>query len=592
MRRFYRYLRPYALQVFITLVLVLMQSLAELALPSLMADIVDNGVVRGDTALIWRTGGRMLLIALVGAVCALVSGYLSAKVSSAYGRDLRSTVFSHATSLSLYEFDKIGTASLITRTTNDVSQVQMVVLMSLRIFMSAPMMLIGGIMLAFSKEPRLSLLLVIILPVLAVVIFVGSKKVLPMFKVLQQKLDRLNLVLRESLTGVRVIRAFDRISYEAERFDDASKDHMQTALRVYRLMATLSPLMNLTINLITIGIIWIGSHRVDAGYLEVGGLMAFIQYGLHILMSLIMVSMIFVMLPRASASAARINEVLDATPEIEAVAAGCDLSWSTGPSTAVTSLNGAAFELKGTVEFRNVTFSYPGAERPAITDVSFVARPGEVTAIIGGTGSGKSTLVNLIPRYFDVDRGQILIDGADIRDIPREELRKQIGLVPQQSVLFSGTVADNIRYGKQDATDEEVRWAAGIAQALEFVERLPDGFDSHIARGGTNISGGQKQRLCIARALVRRPRIYVFDDSFSALDFRTDARVRAGLRREAQDATVIVVAQRVSTVMDADKIIVLDDGKIVGDGTHAELLETCPVYREIVQSQLSEEEIA
>ncbi|HAF66650.1 MAG: ABC transporter ATP-binding protein [Bacillota bacterium] len=578
MRRFYQYLKPFALQVFIILVLVLLQSLAELALPSFMADIVDKGIALGDTALIWRIGGRMLLVAFLGTICAVVSSYMSARVSAAYGKQLRSVVFSHATSLSVYEFDKIGTASLITRTTNDVSQVQMVVLMSMRIFMFAPMMLIGGIMLAYSKEPKLSLLLLAILPILAVLILVGSKKVLPMFKVLQQKLDRLNLVLRENLTGVRVIRAFDRIDYEAGRFDDASRDHMQTALKVYRLLAALMPLMNLIINLVIIGIIWIGSQRIDAGYLEVGGLMAFIQYGLHILMSLIMVSMIFVMIPRASASAARINEVLDSAPEVTAEA-------------AVTA-GKAPLDIKGTVEFRNVTFSYPGAEQPAITDISFVAKPGEVTAIIGGTGSGKSTLVNLIPRYFDADQGQILIDGVDIRDIPREELRKHIGLVPQQSVLFSGTVAENIQWGKQDATDEEIRWAAAIAQALEFVEQMPDGFGSHIARGGTNLSGGQKQRLCIARAIVRRPRIYIFDDSFSALDFRTDARVRAALRREVKDATVIVVAQRVSTVMDADKIIVLDNGKIVGDGTHAELLQTCPVYREIVQSQLSEEEIA
>ena len=578
MRRFYQYLKPFALQVFIILVLVLLQALAELALPSFMADIVDKGIALGDTALIWRIGGRMLLVAFLGTICAVVSSYMSARVSAAYGKQLRSVVFSHATSLSVYEFDKIGTASLITRTTNDVSQVQMVVLMSMRIFMFAPMMLIGGIMLAYSKEPKLSLLLLAILPILAVLILVGSKKVLPMFKVLQQKLDRLNLVLRENLTGVRVIRAFDRIDYEAGRFDDASRDHMQTALKVYRLLAALMPLMNLIINLVIIGIIWIGSQRIDAGYLEVGGLMAFIQYGLHILMSLIMVSMIFVMIPRASASAARINEVLDSAPEVTAEA-------------AVTA-GKAPLDIKGTVEFRNVTFSYPGAEQPAITDISFVAKPGEVTAIIGGTGSGKSTLVNLIPRYFDADQGQILIDGVDIRDIPREELRKHIGLVPQQSVLFSGTVAENIQWGKQDATDEEIRWAAAIAQALEFVEQMPDGFGSHIARGGTNLSGGQKQRLCIARAIVRRPRIYIFDDSFSALDFRTDARVRAALRREVKDATVIVVAQRVSTVMDADKIIVLDNGKIVGDGTHAELLQTCPVYREIVQSQLSEEEIA
>ncbi|HHY12241.1 MAG TPA: ABC transporter ATP-binding protein [Firmicutes bacterium] len=597
MRRFYQYLKPFAPMVILVMVLVLLQSLAELALPNLMADIVDKGIVRGDTELIWRTGGRMLLVAFGGTICAILVGYLSAKVSSAYGRNLRTTVFSHATSLSLHEFDKVGTASLITRTTNDITQVQMVVLMTLRIVMSAPMMFIGGVIMVFSKEPRLSLLLIAVLPVVAVMVLVVSKKGLPLFKALQKKLDRLNLVLRESLTGVRVIRAFDRIGYETQRFDEANKDLTQTAVRVHRIMAVLMPLMTLTINFMTIGIIWIGSRRIDAGYLEVGGLMAFIQYAMHILMSLIMVSMIFVMLPRASASASRINEVLDCTLEFAgAVAVGrvhaTQPAAGDFPTMPSGSMQGDELEIQGTVEFRDVTFSYPGAEQPALSNVSFLARPGDVTAIIGGTGSGKSTLVNLIPRYYDVDSGRILIDGMDIRDMPHETLRKHIGLVPQQAVLFSGTVADNIRYGKEDATDDEVQWAAEIAQAIGFVNQMPDGFDSYIARGGTNVSGGQKQRLCIARALVRRPKICIFDDSFSALDFRTDARLRAALRREAKDATMFIVAQRVSTVMDADKIIVLDNGKVVGDGTHSELLDTCAVYREIVYSQLSEEEIA
>ncbi len=624
-RRFYQYLKPFAPMVILVMILVLLQSLAELALPNLMADIVDKGIVRGDTALIWRTGGRMLLVAFGGTICAVLVGYLSAKVSSAYGRNLRTTVFSHATSLSLHEFDKVGTASLITRTTNDITQVQMVVLMTLRIVMSAPMMFIGGVIMVFSKDPRLSLLLIAVLPVVAVMVLVVSKKGLPLFKALQKKLDRLNLVLREGLTGVRVIRVFDRIGYETQRFDEANKDLTQTAVRVHRIMAALMPLMTLTINFMTIGIIWIGSRRIDAGYLEVGGLMAFIQYAMHILMSLIMVSMIFVMLPRASASASRINEVLDCTREFAGVVAVSSpvagghmmpasskvpedevpVPWADGFSIGKTEsaagdfptmpsgpMQGDELEIQGTVEFRDVTFSYPGAEQPALSNVSFLARPGEVTAIIGGTGSGKSTLINLIPRYYDVDSGRILIDGMDIRDMPHETLRKHIGLVPQQAVLFSGTVADNIRYGKEDATDDEVKWAAEIAQAIGFVNQMPDGFDSYIARGGTNVSGGQKQRLCIARALVRRPKICIFDDSFSALDFRTDARLRAALRREAKDATMFIVAQRVSTVMDADKIIVLDNGKVVGDGTHSKLLDTCAVYREIVYSQLSEEEIA
>lgn len=619
MKRFFQYLKPFSLMVITVMFLVLFQSLAELALPSLMADIVDRGIARGDTSLIWRTGGRMLLIALGGTACAILAGYLSARVSTGYGRNLRSAVFSHATGLSLHEFDKVGTASLITRTTNDIRHVQMVILMTLRIVISAPMMFIGGIIMAFSKDPRLSLLLVAVLPVIALLVYIASKKGMPLFRALQNKLDRLNLILREGLTGVRVIRAFDRINYETQRFDEANKDLTQTAVRVNRIMAALMPLMTLVLNFMTIAIIWIGSQRIDAGHLEVGGLMAFIQYAMHILMSLVMVSMIFVMFPRASVSATRINEVLDLTPEMAgAVTESSQISrgHKTAPPSEAPSdrlpvaeetefkdfyleskpsgpvQEDEPFQVQGVVEFQDVTFSYPGAEQPALSEVSFTANPGEVTAIIGGTGSGKSTLVNLIPRFYDVDKGQILIDGMDIRNLPHEVLREQIGLVPQSAVLFSGTVAENIRYGKEDAADEEVKWAAEIAQAADFVSQMPEGFDSYIAQGGTNLSGGQKQRLCIARALVRRPQIFIFDDSFSALDFRTDARLRAALRRQTKSTTMFVVAQRVSTVMDADRIIVLDEGKIVGNATHKELLKTCRVYREIVYSQLSEEEIA
>jgi ATP-binding cassette subfamily B multidrug efflux pump len=575
--------------VIAVMILVLLQSLAELALPSLMAVIVDKGIARGDTALIWRTGGRMLLVALGGTVCAIMAGYLSARVSAGYGKGLRDRVFIHATSLSVHEFDKVGTSSLITRTTNDINQVQAVVLMSLRMAIMTPMMFIGGIVMAVSKDPRLSLMLVAVLPVIAIGIYVLSKKGLPLFKAMQQKLDRLNLVLREGLTGVRVIRAFNRIDYEARRFDEANKDLTGTAIRVNRIMAVLMPMLTLILNFMTIAIIWIGSHRIDAGYLEVGGLMAFIQYAMRILMSLIMVSMIFVMLPRASASASRISEVLDSIPEMdiaETDTSGAALSQDAGGNRPEVN------EARGNVEFRNVTFSYPGAEKPALSQVSFTAKPGEITAIIGGTGSGKSTLISLIPRFHDVDSGEILIDGVNTRELPYEDLRARIGLVPQKAVLFSGSVADNIRYGRDDATDEEVRYAAEIAQVLDFVNQMPDGFDSYIAQGGINVSGGQKQRLCIARALIRRPEIYIFDDSFSALDFKTDARLRSALRERITDATMFLVAQRVSTVLDADRILVLDEGRIVGNGTHKELLKDCSVYREIVLSQLSEEEVA
>ncbi|HHY17519.1 MAG TPA: ABC transporter ATP-binding protein [Firmicutes bacterium] len=599
MKRFFEYLKPFSAMVVTVMLLALLQSLAELALPSLMAVIVDKGIARGDTALIWGTGGRMLLVALGGTVCAIMAGYLSARVSAGYGKALRDRVFTHATSLSVHEFDKVGTSSLITRATNDINQVQAVVLMSLRMVIMTPMMFIGGIVMAVSKDPRLSLMLVAVLPVIAICIYVVSKKGLPLFKAMQQKLDRLNLVLREGLTGVRVIRAFNRIDYEARRFDEANKDLTGTAVRVNRIMAALMPMLTLTLNFMTIAIIWIGSHRIDAGYLEVGGLMAFIQYAMRILMSLIMVSMIFVMLPRAAASASRISEVLDSIPEMDMAGmyttdidiVGTDTSGITLSQDAGGNMQ-ALNEPRGTVEFRNVTFSYPGAEKPALNQVSFKAKPGEITAIIGGTGSGKSTLISLLPRFHDVDSGEILIDGVDIRELPFEDLRARIGLVPQKAVLFSGSVADNIRYGKEDATDDEVRHAAEIAQALGFVSQMPDGFDSYIAQGGTNVSGGQKQRLCIARALVRRPEICIFDDSFSALDFKTDARLRSELREQITDATMFLVAQRVSTVLDADRILVLDEGRIVGNGTHKELLKDCSVYREIVLSQLSEEEVA
>ena len=587
MKRFYEYLKPFAPTVVLIVALVLFQSLAELALPNFMADIVDKGIIRGDTRLIWSVGRRMLAVTLIGTICAILGSYLSAKVSAAYGKNLRQTVFSHAISLSIHEFEKLGTASLITRTTNDITQIQMVVLITLRIVISAPLMFMGGVIMAFSKDPRLSLVLMAVLPLVGIMVFVVSKKGMPLFRALQEKLDRLNLVLREGLTGVRVIRAFDRTDYETQRFDEANEDLTTTAVRVHRIMAALMPLMTLTINFMTIGIIWVGSHRSAAGYLEVGGLMAFIQYAMHILMSLIMLSMVFVMLPRASASASRINEVFDAVPETTGQSRRyeSEVARELNPGKVV-------FDIKGLIEFRDVTFRYPGAEKPALSNVSFSARPGEITAIIGGTGSGKTTLINLIPRYYDVDSGGIFLDGVSIRDVPLRRLREHIGLVPQRAVLFSGTVGENIRCGDQDASDEQVRWAAETSQAIEFVNKMPGGFDTFIARGGANISGGQKQRLCIARALVRMPRICVFDDSFSALDFKTDARLRAALRRKMKDSTMIIVAQRVSTVMDADRLVVLDKGRVVGVGTHKELFDTCKVYREIVISQLAEEEIS
>ncbi len=575
MLKLFKFLKPYRLSVMTALGLIFLQAISELYLPTLMANIVDIGVVDGNTTYIFKVGILMILIAIGGTLCAIVSSYLSAKTSTAFGRDLRGQVFKRAEDFSLNEFDKIGTSSLITRTTNDITQIQQVVMMSLRMMARAPMMAIGGIIMAVSKNAKLSLVIVFVIPIILLGILAVAKKGVPLFKVMQTKLDKLNQVLRENLMGVRVIRAFNRVDHEKKRFKEANYDLTSTAIKVNKLMSALMPTMSLILNFTTIAVIWFGAIKIDSGAMQVGDLMAFIQYVMQIMFALIMVSMMFVMIPRASASAVRINEVLDTIPEIK--------------DPAKSSTNDAT---SGLVEFKNVIFSYPGAEEPAINDISFTARPGKVTAIIGGTGSGKSTLINLIPRFYDIDSGSILLDGVDIRQMEQKNLRNKIGFVPQKAVLFTGTIAENIRYGKEDATDEEVRLAAEIAQATDFISNMKDGFDSVIAQGGTNVSGGQKQRLSIARALVRRPEIYLFDDSFSALDFKTDAKLRGALKDETTNSTLIIVAQRVSTIIDADQIIVLDKGKIAGVGNHEELLKTCEVYREIVYSQLSEEEIA
>lgn len=575
MLRLFRFLKPYTLPVAFVLVLMFFQSISELYLPALMADIVDTGIVNGDTGYIIRVGGLMLAVAAGGTICTILAGFLSSRTSAGFGQALRSRVFTHVEAFSLHEFNQIGTASLITRTTNDITQMQMVLLIMLRMMVSAPMMCIGGIIMAVSTDARLSLVIVVVIPVVVAAIAVITGKGIPLFKAMQVKLDKLNLVLRENLMGIRVIRAFNRTDQEKKRFNDANLDLTNTAVRVNRILAGMMPLMMLLLNYTTIAIIWFGGIRIDNGDMQVGSLMAFLQYVIQIMFSLIMVSMMFVWIPRASASAARINEVLDTVSSIKEPAQG-------KPAEAA----------EGRVEFRNVTFSYPGAEQPALRDISFCAGPGEVTAIIGGTGAGKSTLINLILRFYDVDRGSVLVDGVDVRELSLESLRAKIGFVPQQALLFSGTIAENVRYGKQDATDNEIRAAAETAQAMEFIDGMPDGFATVMAQGGKNVSGGQKQRLSIARALVRRPKIYVLDDCFSALDFTTDAKLRAALRKNTADATVLMVAQRVSTVLNADQIIVLEDGRIAGIGRHKELLQTCKVYREIVHSQLSEEEIA
>ena len=575
MLKLFRFLKPYTLSITAVLVFVFFQSISELFLPTLMADIVDIGIVTGDTGYILRIGGIMILVAVGGVFCTILGNLLSSRTAMSFGKDLRGLVFAHVQAFSRHEFDQIGTASLITRTTNDITQVQMVLIMILRMMVSAPLMFIGGIIMALSRDVQLSGTIVAIIPVIAAVIALIAIKAIPLYKSMQVKLDKLNLVLRENLTGIRVIRAFNRIDQEKKRFNEANLDLTDTAIKVNKILAIVMPALILSLNFTTIAVIWFGSARIDSGHMQVGDLMAFLQYVMLIMFSLIMVSMMFVMIPRASASASRINQVLDAVPGIK-------------DPLRVKTDSGS----RGCVEYRDVTFSYPGAEKPAVSNISFSAGPGEVTAIIGGTGSGKSTLFNLMLRFYDLDSGAILLDGVDIRDMTQERLRAKIGYIPQIALLFTGTVAENIRFGKQGATDEEIRHAAAIAQATEFITGMPGGFDAFIAQGGANVSGGQKQRLAIARALVRMPEIYIFDDSFSALDFKTDAMVRAALKKYTGESTIFIIAQRVNTVMAADRIIVLDGGRVAGIGAHKELLESCAVYREIVYSQLAKEEIA
>ncbi len=575
MIRLFRFLRPYRMTLVLVIALAFAQAFANLYLPTLMANIVDTGIVKGDTNYILRVGGVMLLITVAGMLCAIVGSYYGARVAIGFGRLVRGKLFQRVEQFSLHEFDTVSTASLITRTTNDTTQVQQVLVIILNMMISAPLMAVGGIILAINQDAGLSWILVVIIPILLVSILLIMGRAIPLFRVIQSKLDKLNLILDEGLAGVRVIRAFDRNNYELRRFDGANQDLTDVSIRVNRIVAIMMPLMFFILNMSSIAIVWFGAGRINAGQMQVGALIAFLQYAMQILFALLMLSMMFIMLPRAAASADRINQVLDIEPEIKDAETVQD-----------------ADSERGYVEFQDVTFSYPGAEEPAISNVSFQARPGEVTAIIGGTGSGKSTLVSLIPRFYDIDTGRILVDGVDISKMSQHHLREKIGFVPQKAVLFSGTITENIRYGKEDATDAEVQHAADTAQASEFITDMADGLDSVIAQGGNNVSGGQKQRLSIARALVRKPELYVFDDSFSALDFKTDAQLRAALKRETLDATVLIVAQRVSTVMDADQIIVLDEGRIVGVGTHRALMQSSEVYREIVTSQLSLEEVA
>jgi len=577
MLKLFRLLAPYRGYIAIVLVLALAQSLGFLLLPRLMSDIVDKGIVRGDQRAIFRIGGLMLLMSIAATFCAILSSYYASKVATGFGRILRGTIFARVEHFSIHQFDRFGSASLVTRTTNDTTQVQQMLTMMLTMVITAPMMATGGVILALSQDTQLAWVLIAVMPVMALVFGVILRGAVPLSQAMQEKIDRLNLIIGEGLSGVRVIRAFDRGARQGERFDRANLDLTNTAIALNRLMAFLMPALIVMLNLTSLAIIWVGSHRIDAGQMQVGAMIASLQYAMQILFAVFMVTAMFVMLPRAAASAARINEVLEVSPEVVDPA---------GPAERPRAAR------RGHVEFQNVTFQYPGAEEPALSGVSFTAHPGEMTAIVGGTGSGKSTLAGLIPRFYDANHGRVLVDGVDVREMTQADLRGRIGFVPQKAVLFTGTVAANIRYGRENASDEEIRHAATVAQAIEFVDAMPETFASPISQGGINLSGGQKQRLSIARAIVRKPDVYVFDDSFSALDFATDARLRAALREETGNATVFVVAQRISTVINADRIIVLDNGRVAGVGTHAELLENNEIYREIVASQVSLEEVA
>ncbi len=571
---FRTYLRPYWPQLTLVVILLLVQAIANLYLPELNADIINNGVVRGDTDYIIRTGGFMLVVTFTLGIAAIVGVYWAAKTAMAFGRDLRSAIFRSVETFSQVEVNRFGAASLITRNTNDVQQIQMLVVIALTVIISAPILTIGGVIMALRQDVPLSALLLVIVPVMIAVIGIVVTRAMPLFRAMQKKVDRINLVMRETLAGVRVIRAFVRTRHEEERFDDASRDLMDTALRVNRLFAITMPALMAIMNLSSVAILWFGSMRVDSGGMPIGNLTAFLQYIIQILFSIMMAVIMFVMVPRAAVSADRIREVLDTVPSIS------DPPVPVSPPRA------------GRVEFRDVEFRYPGAEEPVLRGISFEANPGETTAIVGSTGSGKSTLVNLIPRLYDATGGAVLMDGVDVRAMDRQDLWSRIGFIPQRAFLFSGTVGSNVRYGHEDASEDEVWRSLEIAQGRDFVEQMADRLEAPISQGGTNVSGGQRQRLAIARALAKRPEVYVFDDSFSALDFRTDARLRAALGRELGDATVIIVAQRVGTILHADRIVVLEDGGIAGIGTHDELMETSPTYREIVLSQVSAEEVA
>ncbi|HEY2597999.1 MAG TPA: ABC transporter ATP-binding protein [Candidatus Dormibacteraeota bacterium] len=569
------YLRPYSAALVAVVALQLVSTMANLYLPSLNADIIDKGVAKGDTGYIMSTGGWMLVVTLAQIACSVAAVYFGARAAMSFGRDMRSAIFHKVGTFSAREVGKFGAPSLITRNTNDVTQVQMLVLMTCTMMIAAPIMCVGGIIMALRQDLGLSWLMVVCIPVLVVSIALIVVRMVPQFRAMQTRIDLVNRVLREQLSGIRVVRAFVRERDEAERFADANAALTQTALRAGRLMVLIFPTVMLVLNASSIAVLWFGSGRVDSGQMQIGALTAFLMYLMLILTSVMMATFMAIMIPRAAVCADRIGEVLKTESSV------------VPPPNPVREVRSRA-----QLELRDVEFRYPGAAAPVLRNISFKATAGQTTAIIGSTGAGKSTLVSLIARLFDATSGAVMIDGVGVRDLDPEMLWNRIGLVPQKPYLFTGTVASNLRYGNPEATDEELWEALDVAQARDFVEEMPGGLEAPIAQGGTSVSGGQRQRLSIARALVRKPEIYLFDDSFSALDLTTDAKLRAALHHRTADATVVIVSQRVSTITDADQIIVLDNGAVVGLGRHHELLETCPTYVEIVQSQLAAERVA
>jgi ATP-binding cassette subfamily B protein len=571
-----RYLAPYRGRIVLVLALLLVQAIGNLYLPTLNGDIINEGVAKGDTDYILRVGGLMLVVTLALGATSILGVYWGAQVAMGAGRDIRSAIFRKVQTFGQVEVNRFGAPSLITRNTNDVTQVQTVVFMALTLLISAPILVIGGIIMALRQDVPLSGLLIVVLPLMVAFLGLIMSRAIPLFQASQVKLDRINQVMRETLAGVRVIRAFVRTRHEEVRFREASVDLFNINLRVFRLFAVMIPVMTLILNLSGVAVMWFGAIRVDSGEMPIGNLTAFLQYLMQILFTVLMATFMFVFVPRAAVSATRIQEVLEAEPSVV-----------DPPRPRPLPVGGG-----GRIEFRNVEFRYPGAQDPVIRDASFVAEPGEVVAIVGSTGSGKSTLINLLPRFYDATDGSILVDGIDVREVEREDLWGRLGLVPQKAFLFSGTVASNLRFGDPDASEEQLWQALEIAQAKDFVSQMEGKLEAPITQGGTNVSGGQRQRLAIARALVKRPAILIFDDAFSALDLGTDSRLRAALDRELRSATRLIVAQRVGTILKADRILVMDEGRIVGNGTHAELLETNETYREIVYSQLSAEEAA